>query len=129
MMKVLELRGYKSLKALNAFHTLMLGLKMLPAYTGEQYEEFYARIQKMDAVSQEKMIREAAFFVELQKDEVEAIICFCCDQNGVPYNSANIDNLGPAEMIEAIVAVCFKISQIKIDLVTPSEKKNLSGSA
>lgn len=123
-MKVLELRGYKSLKALNAFHALMLGLKMLPAYMGESYEDFYARVSEMDAASQEKLIREAALFVELQKDEVEALVGFCCDPNGVPYSAENVKNLGPKELVEVIVAVCVEISKIKIDLVTESEKKN-----
>lgn len=123
-MKVLELRGYKSLRALNVFHTLMLGLKMLPAYMGEAYEDFYGRIQAMDPADQEKMIREAAMFVEIQKDELEAVVGFCADRNGVPYSAVNMKDLGPAELVEMVVAVCVEISKIKIDLVSDSEKKN-----
>lgn len=123
-MKVLELRGYKSLRALNAFNALMLGLKMLPAYMGEDYEAFLNRIHNMGPDDQKKMIREAAMFVELQKEEVEAIICFCTDKNGVPYTSENLKNLGPGQLIELIVAVCFEIAQIKIDFVSDAEKKN-----
>lgn len=123
-MKVLELRGYKSLRALNVFHTLMLGLKMLPSYMGETYEEFFDRISKMDAASQEKMIREAALFVELQREEVEAIITFCTDANGVPYSAENLKNLGPKDLHEIIVRVCVEIAKIKVDLVTEAEKKN-----
>lgn len=123
-MKVLELKGYKSLKALNAFHTLMLGLKMLPAYCSEQYEEFFSRIEQMDSASQEKMIREAALFVELQKDEVESLICFCADPNGVPYTAENLKSLGPDQIYEIIVSVCTEISKIKINFLTEAEKKN-----
>lgn len=123
-MKVLELKGYKSLRALNAFNTLMLGLKMLPAYMGEDYEPFLDRIHKMTPEDQKKMIREAAMFVELQKEEVEAIICFCADKNGVPYTSENLKSLGPNQLIDIIVNVCFEIAQIKIDFVTDAEKKN-----
>jgi hypothetical protein len=123
-MKVLELRGYKSLRALNAFHTLMLGLKMLPAYMGESYEDFYSRISKMDETSQEKMIREAALFVELQKEEVEALACFCADPNGVPYTVENVKNLDPKKLIDIIVAVCVQISKIDISIVSESQKKN-----
>ena len=124
-MKVLELKGYKSLKALNAFHALMLGLKMLPAYAAESYEDFYAKVDAMDEKDQETLVREAAMFVELQKDEVEAIICFATDQNGVPYTAENVKSLGPKELIEVIVAVCMAISKIKINFVSDSEKKNL----
>lgn len=123
-MKVLELRGYKSLRALNAFHTLMLGLKMLPAYMGEHYEDFFGRIEKMDAAGQEKLIREAGLFVELREEEVEALVCFCTDANGVPYTAENLKNLGPRELHECVVAVCLEIAKIKIDLVSNSEKKN-----
>jgi len=123
-MRVLELKGYKSLRALNAFNALMLGLKMLPAYMAEDYEPFLARIQEMPPEDQKKMIREAAKFVELQKEEVEAIICFCTDKNGVPFTSENLKNLGPEQLVEIITSVCFEIAQIKIDFVTDSEKKN-----
>lgn len=123
-MKVLELRGFKSLRALNAFNTLMLGLKMLPSYMGESYEEFFGRISEMAPPDQEKIIREAALFVELQKEEVEALITFCADPNGVPYSAENLKNLGPKDLHEMIVAVCKEIAKIRIDLVGESEKKN-----
>jgi hypothetical protein len=64
---------------MNAFHTLMLGLKMLPSYMGESYEEFFAACDMLEA-DQEKLVREAALFVELQKEEVAAIVCFCADK-------------------------------------------------
>jgi hypothetical protein len=128
-MKTLELKGIKSLYALQAFHTLMLGLKMLPAYCGESYEEFYARVEQMDAASQEKLIREAALFVTLTKDELEALAHFAADPNGVRYTAANLNSLGPDQLFEIVVAVAVEISKIKVHFVTDSEKKKLSGSA
>ncbi len=127
-MNVIELRGYKSLKAMNAFHALMLGLKMLPSYRAESYEDFYARIEAMDDSDQEKMIREAVLFVNLEKDEVEALACFCTDANGVPYTAENIKNLGPKDLVEMIVAVCVQISKINVNFVTEVEKKNSKNS-
>lgn len=123
-MRVLELRGYKSLKALNAFHTLMLGLKMLPAYMAVPYEEFYSRVEHMSPQDQEKLIREAVLFVELQKDEVEALACFVVDANGIPYSAENMKSLSPADLVEIIVSVCKEISKIKINFVSETEKKN-----
>ncbi len=123
-MRVLELRGYKSLRALNAFHALMLGLKMLPAYMGESYEDFYARISEMPEADQEKMIREAALFVELQKDELEALVSFGADSNGIPFTAENVKNLGPKDLVELVVAVCVEISRIRIGIVSEAEKKN-----
>lgn len=124
MRKVLELKGYRSLRAMNGFHALMLGLKMLPAYQGESYEDFFGRVQKMTPAEQAKLIREAALFVELGKEEVEALVSFSTDPNGVPYSAENIKNLGPGDMVEIFVAVGLEIAKIKIDFVTDTEKKN-----
>jgi len=123
-MKVLPLRGFRSLRALNAFHTLMLGLKMLPAYAGESYEDFFARIDSMPEIDQKKMIKEAALFVERQPQEVEALVCFCADANGVPYGPENLRNLDPSQLVEIIVSVCFEVCKIKIDFLSEDEKKN-----
>lgn len=125
MRKVAELKGYKSLRALNAHHTLMLGLKMLPAYMGDTYEEFYARVEALPAHEQEKLIREAVLFVELSKEEIEALACFCLDPNGIPYTAENLRSLGVHEIMEIIVAVCVEISKIQITFVSESEKKKL----
>ena len=123
-MKVLKLEGFKSLRALNAFHALMLGLKMLPTYMGESYQDFYSRIKKMPIKDQENMIREAVLFVELQEDEVKSLICFCTDKNNVPYTEENLKSLKPDELIEIIVAVAVEVSKIKIDFISETEKKN-----
>jgi hypothetical protein len=126
--KVLEIKGFKSLKALNAFHALILGLKMIPQYQALSYEDFLASIELMAPSDQEKIIRQAATFVELQKEEVEAIISFVADDNGVPYGPANIKNLNPLQLVEVIVAVCKEIAAIKIDLIDEDEKKKLKNS-
>lgn len=123
MIKVLPLKGHKSLRAFNAFHALILGGKMLPAYMGETYELFLSRIQDMPPEDQRKILSEFACFVELQPEEVSAILTFCADANGVPYSAENMKNLGPKELHEAIVAVCMEIGKIKIDLVSDGEKK------
>jgi len=122
-MKILELKGLKSLRVMNVFHTLMLGLKMLPNYMGESYEDFLERVESMPPEDQEKMIREAVLFVELDKSEVEAALIFSTDSNGIPITAENIKNLGPVEIMERIVAVCMKVAEIKVDLVGAREKK------
>ena len=123
MRKVLELKGYKSLRALNAFNALVLGLKMIPEYMGESYEDFLNKISAMPEADQNMMLKKAALFVELQKEEVEAIVSFCTDKNGIPYEASNMGNLDPKELIEVIVSVCSEIAKMKIDFVTQNEKK------
>lgn len=124
MIKVLPLVGYESLKALNAFHALMLGLKMLPEYMSEDYETFFNRVEAMPEADQEKLIRQAAVFVNLEKDEVAALIRFSADKHGVPIGKENIANFGPDELHEVIVAVCKEIAKIKVNFVSAAEKKN-----
>lgn len=122
-MKILELKGYKSLKALNGFHALLLGLKMLPAYINISYEVFYESFGEKTEEEKEKFLREALAFVQLEPDEVESIVCFACDPNDVPYSSVNVKNLSVDQLYEIIVAVCMEIGKIKISLVSEAEKK------
>lgn len=123
--KTLELKGYKSLRAFNAFNALVLGLKMLPAYMGESYEDFLNRLQEMPEEDQRKMIREAASFVALEEDEVKALVCFAADSNGVPFTAENMKRLSHTDLLEIIVAVCMEITKIKVDFVSEKQKKNL----
>jgi hypothetical protein len=122
--KVRELKGLKSLRAFNAFNTLMLGIKMLPAYINESYEEFYDRVEKMPEEDAVKIIRESVAFVNLERDEVEGLLCFCEDANGVPISTEQMKGMGVKDIFECVVAVASEISKIKIDMVKPSEKKN-----
>lgn len=124
MIKVLELKGYNSLRALNAFSALMLGIKMLPEYMLEDYDAFMTRIKELPEEKQKEILFHAARHVELEKGEVEALICFCADANGIPYRAENLKNLTPDRIVELIVAVCFEISKIKIDIISDTEKKN-----
>jgi hypothetical protein len=125
-MKVLELKGLNSLYAAQAFHKLMLGLKMLPAYLGESYKDFYDKLDAMSPEDQETMIREAIVFVKLDEDEQLDLLRFSCDVNGVPFGKENSKNLSPEQIHEHMVSVCLEIAQAhKINLVSKTEKKNL----
>ncbi len=124
-MKILPLVGYKSLRALNGFHVLLLGLNMLPAYIGKGYEKFYASFKEKTEDEKEAAIREAVLFVELKEEEVRALVSFACDSNGIPYGDTNIKNLSPKQLHEIIVAVCMEIGRIEIELVSEEEKKKL----
>lgn len=123
-MKVLPLVGYKSLRALNAFHTLLLGMKMLPVHIGESYESFFESFKAKTEAEKETMIREAAVFVQLTQEEVEALCSFCADKNGIPYRSENIGNLNAGQIHEIIVAVCMELGRIRVDILSEAEKKN-----
>lgn len=87
------------------------------------YQTFYASFEKMDDAQKEKMLREAVAFVQLSPEEVDAVLCFATDKNGIAYTDVNKGNLTPDELFEIIVAVGMEISKIKIELVSSDEKK------
>lgn len=128
MIKVLPLKGFKSLRALQAFNTLLLGLKMMPAYAGITYEDFANSFKDKSEGEKESYLREALSFVELGEEEVKALICFAKDPNGIAYSGMSLNNLGVEQIFEIVIAVCMEIGRIKIDLISEDEKKKLSPS-
>jgi hypothetical protein len=124
-MKVRELRGIPAFHAFQAYQKIILGLKMLPAYASESFEEFYARVEKMPFRDQETLIREAvALGTRLDPEEVMDLLQFGEDANGVAWSSVNVKSLDVAGLHEAIVAVCCELAKVKIKLVSEAEKKN-----
>lgn len=122
--KCLPLKDYKSLRALNAFSALLIGMKMLPAHAHYTLEEFFALIEAMSPEDQVTILTNGAKIVALDQEEVKALVCFCTDKNGIPYSVENLKNLGPGELVEVIVTVCMEVIQnINVDLVTKDEKK------
>lgn len=125
-MNLLPLKNIESFYATQAAHGLLLGLKMLPSYMGMSYEDFYASMDKMNDNDQETLIREAAVFVKLEKDELLSICQFATDPNGIPYTEVNLKSLDPQEIHEIVVAVVHQIfREHKIKLLSEKEKKNL----
>lgn len=123
--KVLPLIGYKSYKAACAFQRLIFGLQMIPGNMQYSYEEFCDIIEKMSDEDQLKTITQAAKMVTLDEDEINALIGFCTDKNGIPYSAENKKSLKPADVVEIIITVSMAIvKDIHIDLVNDSEKKN-----
>lgn len=123
--KVLPLKEYKSYKALCAFQRLIFGLKMIPGFMQYSFEELCDIIDKMSDEDKLKTITQAAKMVTLDEDEVNALLCFCTDKNGIPYTAENKKNLSPADIVEIIVTVSMHLIQhVHVDLVNESEKKN-----
>lgn len=122
--KTLELKGTNSYTAMQVFHKLMLGLKMLPAYGHLSYEQFYSMLDLLSPEEQERKIREAALFVNLEKDELESLVCFCADSNGVPFGPANLKSLSPDQILELVVTASMEFAKIKVNFLSEAEKKN-----
>lgn len=124
MINVLPIEGMDAYWAVQAYIKLMLGLKMLPAYGNETYEEFFGRVEKMPVADRRLLVREATNFVTLDEDEILALIRFATDPNGVPYGKENTKKMPVAKILDLIHAVAFEIAMIEIKFVSDSEKKN-----
>lgn len=120
---VSPLTGFRSLRVLNVFSSLLLGLKMLPESRNVTYVEFLASYKDKTDEEKETDLRHALQFVELDEEEVNALVHFASDPNGIPYSSANVKNLSADEIFEICIAVLMEFSKIKITLVSEDEKK------
>ena len=123
MFKLSPITGLESLSVLNVYQTLLIGLQMMPAYITWEAEDFLAAIEAMDFEDQKKVFWDAAKIVPLEKDEVEKLLRYYKDPNGVPISKENIRALNAMQIAEMIVNVCMDIAQMKIDFVTEDEKK------
>ena len=123
-LKVLSFEGLKSLRAFNVYHSLLLGYKMLPSKITMTYEDFLNEFDGATDEEKEKTIREAAAFVPIEQDELDALTSFCADTNGIPYTRVNTAKMTPAQLVDIIVAVCMEISKIKLYSIGEDVKKN-----
>lgn len=124
MMKVLPIRGLDSYWALQSYIKLLIGLKMLPMYMGKSLEEFLSMIEEMPVADRKKIVREAVLVVTLERDEINSLMKFAADANGVPFTQENTAKLSPKEFIEILDAVVQEIAAMEINFLTSAEKKN-----
>ena len=123
-MQVLELRGLESIWAFNAYQTLLRGLALEQACLGQDMDTTLANFEGLDLAGKERELRRALSMVNLEKEDMLNLLAFVADVNGIPYAKKNVKNIGPAELIDAMLAVCLKISEINPRLATEDVKKN-----
>ena len=124
MKPVIDLVGYESIRALNVYGALLIGGKNLPGYSDMPFEEYFETIRTMPAAQQENFFRICVAVVPLEREEVEAITCFCLDANGVPYQRMQLKSMPLKDVYDIIISVCLEIAKFKIDFVSDTEKKN-----
>lgn len=124
MIKVLPLKGIDTYWALQSYIKLLFGLKMLPMYMGKTLEEFFDGIEKMPVEDRQKIVRQAVLMVTLDRDELNSLIKFAADKNGVRFSHENTAHLQPSEIMEIVHAVTQAIAALEPSFLSPSEKKN-----
>lgn len=126
MIKTKELRGLQSVWALNAYSTLLYGLATEQACLGQDYQTTMAKFEALPAEDKEKQLRHALQIVNLSKDDMHNLLAFALDANGIPYSQKNVDKLSPMELVEAMLAVCLKLAQLRPQICPEEAKKNLN---
>lgn len=129
MIKTKELRGLQSVWALNAYSTLVYGLATEQACLGQDYETSTAKFEALPLADKEKQLRHALQIVNLSKDDMQNLLAFALDVNGIPYSQKNVDKLPPMELVEAMLAVCLELAQLRPQICPEDAKKNLNPAA
>lgn len=122
--KVKELRGLESVWALNAYHTLVRGLALEQACLGQEVDTTLAKFEALDDAGKERELRRAFALVNLGADDMQNLLLFALDANGIPYAKRKLSALGPVELVEAMLAVCMEIAKITPKVCPNDVKKN-----
>lgn len=122
--KLLPLKGPDTYWALQSYIKLLFGLKMLPMYMSKTLEEFLEHIEAMPVEDRKKIVRQAVLMVTLERDEVNSLIKFAADKNGVRFGQENTATLDPNDFMEIIHAVTQAIAALEPRFLSSTEKKN-----
>jgi len=112
--KASELKGIKSVRVLQVTSTLLLGSLMLPVNMGKTYDNYFEEIMNLDREDQAQVLTDAIQFVELKDEEIQSILSFVQDKNGVQIDKSNIDNYNPAEIMDMVLTVCLQVFDIDV---------------
>lgn len=122
--RVKELRGYESVWALNAYYLLVFGLGSEQAVLGQDYDTTAANFEALPEHKKETQLRHALQIVNLSAADMQNLLFFALDANGIPYAQKKPEQLGPEELVEAMLAVCLAISRITPRTCPTDAKKN-----
>lgn len=116
MINAENIKGIKGLYAFKALQTLLLSYYLLPEFKkpNEKYDEFLKRFSEMEDGEKKEVLNKALYFAGIEPAEIEALICFASDPNGVPYCKNNLNNLSIEQLFELIVDVCLEVARIKV---------------
>jgi hypothetical protein len=113
-MKIKELKGLKSAKALNVYVKLVIGLAMTHWNVEKTIEDFLKTFEDFELEKRKVLLKYACMIVQLEEDEIEALTRFAVDDNNVAYERPALAFLKPSEIVNIMVGVALEISEIKV---------------
>lgn len=125
MITVKELRGLKSVYAVNALSNLVYGLAVEQAHLGQDIETTYAKFEALDEAGQRAQLKHALRLVNLSKEDMLNLLSFAVDVNGIPYDEGRVKSMAPTDIMDAMLEVACKVAQaVKPRTITDDAKKN-----
>ena len=124
MAKLLPLTGISGVRAFNVFHSVILGLKMVPIELEKGYHAFLDEMNSKTEDEKREYFRTGLNFVPLEESDIEAVIRFCEDANGIPLTKNSVRGMSSVDIINLMVEVFLEIAKLNVNLVTKDEKKN-----
>ena len=112
--EVVELKGIKSVKALNIYSQLLLGYKMLPIHIDKTYDEFLEYFSKLDENDKRIIIKQALSAVNMEDTDITTLTSFAKDENGVLYTKSVIDHLPANKIVEVAAEVCMALDRLEV---------------
>lgn len=110
-----DLRGLKSPAGFQVLYNLLIGYYMIPAFEkNNDFNEFVKEFEKMPRETKKEILTKSACVTPLKEEEYMNVLCFCKDENGVPYGVENVNNLRYDEIIQKVVEVCLAYSDCKV---------------
>ena len=113
-MEVTELKGLKSVKALNIYSQLLLGYKMLPIHFDKTYDEFLEWFSNQSVDDKKIIIKQALSAVSLDDVDITALTAFAKDENGIIYTKSVLDHLSINEIIDVATEVCLALDRLEV---------------
>lgn len=124
-MKILELRGLKSVRVYQIYQQVLIALAIAPTSGAKSIEQFLCDFEVADIDAKRQMLTTACGLFNFEHDDIRAILDFALDENTGIELSQTVQGLSPDVIINAIVSVLIKCSDIKIFFWT-GIKKNKS---
>lgn len=111
-----QFKGLKGAKAYHSALSLVRSLWYIPKDVDHQtFEEMTGWFDQLNDDEKRKYLKLAVEDgAELTDQEIQSLLIFAKDQNGIPFGKENIENLTPFEIYETIIDVACNIFKLKV---------------
>lgn len=111
-----EFKGIAGARAYHSAQIFVRSLYYLPMICTER--DYYKAVDWFDLLPDEEKRKVLKIAIDdgamLKEEEIQAILVFAKDQNGISFGKETIQNLTPFEIKDALLEVCLEIFKKKV---------------